>query len=411
MAPGIMLCTLDSRIYDTIPKTINTMTRIAAAKVNTAVLFFVHFPVEHVELWETVLVKTFCEAKGYDHVWHYQINHFDSSDLSKAAAGNAVILLGKTDARTKLSYVDFIPAPPKIGCVDFGQMVFYVELELSRSHQSSGGGAIGVVWAPEIYCVGKPYFANSNYSGCLRMLTAMVALQRYMSLHDGSTTDVGLASEALKTHLAGLIMMTDMRSDYFTDNYPLRQWKIAGLAHVVEGTILDGEFCDTYAYNSIGILPACYKINLNTKRYWFTNHSFDFWCYEDRGGTVSEVSGIGSKSEATGSADELSKMPAGFKLTTPTKEASLECMICLERPPTLLFEKCGHLGVCGPCATFMLNGQNMKNKSKGLSKGAANTSKLGLGKLWHLSLHCPYCRRTSRVVHVSKFRGQIVFPV
>ena len=411
MAPGIMLCTLDSRIYDTIPKTINTMTRIAAAKVNTAVLFFVHFPVEHVELWETVLVKTFCVAKGYDHVWHYQINHFDSSDLSKAAAGTAVILLGKTDARTKLSHVDFIQAPPKIGCVDFGQMVFYAELQLSRSHQSSSGEPIGVVWAPEIYCVGKPYFADANYTGCLRMLTAAVALQRYMSLHDESITDVGLASEALRTHLAGLIMVTDMRSDYFTDNYPLRQWKIAGLAHVVEGTIIDGEFCDTYAYNSIGIQPACYKITSNTKRYWFKNHSFDFWCYLDRGETVSEVSGIGSKSEATGSADDLSKMPADFKLTMPTKEAFLECMICLERPATLLFERCGHLGVCGPCAKFMLNGQNMKNKSKGSSKGIANTSKLGLSKLCHLSLHCPYCRETSRVVHVSKFRGQIVFPV
>ena len=100
------------------------------------------------------------------------------------------------------------------------------------------------------------------------------------------------------------------------------------------------------------------------------------------------------------------------KLTTPTKEeASLECMVCLGRLPTMLFERCGHLGVCGHCAKFMLNEQNMKNKRKGSSKGAANTRKLGLNKLGHLSLQCPCCRATSRVVHVSKYSGQIIYAV
>ena len=119
MAPGITLCLIDSRIYDTIPKIISTITRIAAAKVNTAVLFFVHFPVEHAELWRTVLVKRFCSAKVYDHVSLYQVDDFVPSDtgcaashLSKVATGHMVILLGKTDARTKLSHVQFQRAPP-----------------------------------------------------------------------------------------------------------------------------------------------------------------------------------------------------------------------------------------------------------------------------------------------------------
>ena len=100
------------------------------------------------------------------------------------------------------------------------------------------------------------------------------------------------------------------------------------------------------------------------------------------------------------------------KLTTPTKEEdSAECMVCLGRLATMLFERCGHLGVCGHCAKFMLNGQNMKNKRKGSSKGAANTRKLGLNKLGHLSLQCPCCRATSRVVHVSKYSGQIIYAV
>ena len=100
------------------------------------------------------------------------------------------------------------------------------------------------------------------------------------------------------------------------------------------------------------------------------------------------------------------------KLTTPTKEeASLECMVCLGRLATMLFERCGHLGVCGHCAKFMLNEQNMKNKRKGSSKGAANTRKLGLNKVGHLSLQCPCCRATSRVVHVSKYSGQIIYAV
>ena len=246
------------------------------------------------------------------------------------------------------------------------------------------------------------------------MYTATVALQRYASLLGESTTDVALAQEALKKHLAGLIMVTDMRSDYFTGGYAVQNWKISGLAHAVQGTIADGEFCDTYAHSSLCIQPPCYKISLQDvtkKRYWLSNHSFDFWCGENSGRTVSEVSGMGSKSEATGSADNLLKMPAGFKLTMPTEKNSPECMVCLGRPATLLFERCGHLGVCGQCAKFMLNEQNMKNKSKGSSKGTANTSKLGLSKLSHLSMHCPYCRETSRVVHPSHYRRQIIYPV
>ena len=151
----------------------------------------------------------------------------------------------------------------------------------------------------------------------------------------------------------------------FGERMPLHQWKMSGIAHVVNGTIMmNGEFVDTNAC-SIGCLPSCYKIRLMHQNlrgnFWVTNRSFDFWSddifvtpsqistsAEDRtfGRTIAESHGAGTSSDSTiaesHGGGSVASRPAGFVLQDDEVES--ECMVCLSRPPTHVFERCGHLG-------------------------------------------------------------------
>ena len=95
--------------------------------------------------------------------------------------------------------------------------------------------------------------------------------------------------------------------------------------------------------------------------FWVTNRSFDFWSDDifaipsqistsakDRtfGRTMVESHGAGTSSDSTtaeshGGGSVVSS-PASFVLQDDEVES--ERMVCLSRPPTHVFERCGHLG-------------------------------------------------------------------
>ena len=82
MLAWLMLCTLDSRQYPTLPEITGSMKRVEVARGNAAVLFFLNFPVAQVAPWRAVLQKTFSEAQGYEHVQQYYVDDVDPIDLT-----------------------------------------------------------------------------------------------------------------------------------------------------------------------------------------------------------------------------------------------------------------------------------------------------------------------------------------
>jgi len=108
------------------------------------------------------------------------------------------------------------------------------------------------------------------------------------------------------------------------------------------------------------------------------------------------------------SASFFSEAPAAFSLqfavpadvtglehsSTPD-EAESECMVCLVRPPTFVFEKCGHFGVCGKCWKYMCK----------------SPAALVMEKVADAKLMCPYCRAVTRAVHHSRYSGTEFYPV
>ena len=127
MAPRILTCLLDARIYPFIDEFVATMKRVLAATNGAPVLFMLQLPKVHDELWRKVLQKTFCACQGYEECTHC----YTISDSGTPLAP-AILLVGATKTLVKLSHVQVLEAPEAPPGVEdsiaFGEMMIYVEL-------------------------------------------------------------------------------------------------------------------------------------------------------------------------------------------------------------------------------------------------------------------------------------------
>ena len=94
-------------------------------------------------------------------------------------------------------------------------------------------------------------------------------------------------------------------------------------------------------------------------------------------------------------------------------EVKPECMICLERPPTRLFEKCGHLGVCGCCATGLMKEQYFINQGSEQSPSALKRLKMTKENMViaNENMACPYCREVTKIIALSQCGSTTIYPV
>lgn len=407
----MLVCLLDSRCYDSLRDVILTMKRVKHSMSKEAVIFLLSFPVQqHISIWKEVLFKTFSAEKGYKNVVHYHLNDSDPS------LGQAVISFGgEENANEMLSHVQFQETPEDGVYANFGESMIYVELQYSES-QGAPSHTIGVLWIPDLFCEGEYMLSDTNFSGVVGLVKAETMLQRFHSLSGRRPDQLGEAQSLLKKHLAGFLLITDVRSNYFGERMPLHQWKMSGMAHVVNGTILNGEFCDEFAHPRLGILPSCYKIRpLHDKfdKFWVTNRSFDFWFDLDQSATPQAPDSLCSRvdlestiaEDRTSSSLGIGESQCGGSVDN---EVESECMVCLSRPPTCVFEKCGHLGVCGHCWKWMCKEQFANNKSKSHNPSQevlAAAKALNMEQAAKIKIKCPYCRIVTRALHFSKHTG------
>ena len=156
--------------------------------------------------------------------------------------------------------------------------------------------------------------------------------------------------------------------------------------HAVQGTFATGEFKDTCASDKIGCLPVCYRIRDRPREYYVMDHSFDFWseafftykapapagfvltpCEEEPNWEFASVSicTVASSSSSNENKGQRMETIAGRDLQMEAdSEDESACMVCLLRPPTMVFKACGHCGLCGHCWKWMCKEQFNKNKSE-----------------------------------------------
>ena len=436
-APGVLSCLLDTRII-VFTELVGTMKRVIAGARRAPVLFLLLMCGDAVtiQVWRKVLVRTFSPARGYRDATHYWADEEGGVVISGAGGerkrGLVAILIGEVSSQVRLSHLQFLAAPPAVGSADFGEVMFYAELQFTRS-DGIATGTIGVIWVPDLQCVGKPHLSDVNIHGALGLIQASMVFQRYHTLMErdlpwGALSLYTQAKEAVRTHLDGVVVMMDMRS-HSRDKIPFHIRKMSGHVHVVCGTVLNGKFRDSYADQKWNIAPPCYRIRFCEHPCWVQFRSIDFWLHEedsaegcgktadDSGDDVEAsqrssvalaravaASGEGCGKTAEGGGDEVAASEA---LHSPLSSPEPECIVCLERPSMCVFAKCGHLGVCCQCRRWMLGEQYNRNKSKGNQLPLA---RLRWSKLEPVNVSCPICRGTTRILHRSEYFG-VIFEV
>ena len=313
-----------------------------------------------------------------------------------------------------------------------------MELQFSKAKKSLAEEpqTIGLLWAPDLWCREKPYFNDANWWGAIGFLTATMVHTR----HSGFSAEVRCgvnwdqSLEAIKAHLAGLILVTDMRSDFFGDKYPVHNYLTSGTAHAVMGSFESGEFRDTYAHPNLRCLPACYKIC--AKRREMIGHRFSFGlvggvfrCWKDElDSHCREIieaerdqqssSNLGEASDAdlvsaAGVTDKNLRNAKSESVTehlTPIKDAEeeAECIVCLERSPTFVSKKCGHFGICGTCRKWMCKEHFNKYKKQ---QSQTPPAYLRMDQVADAKLTCPICRTVTRAVYVDRNYKDVIYPV
>ena len=446
------LCFLDARHFQILPKFIDQIKQVKSSANNEAVIFLLKLPAQHVKLWRDVLTRTFSEQQGYQKVKQYYCEDEDDNTV-----GQAIICLGELQATTVILHVEILQAPPAFGCAEFNESMVYVELQVCNP-RSATKHTIGILWSPDLFCVDKLCFNETNYQGVTNYMVAALALQRSQVLRGCSINPqevpcVNTAIHTMKSHLEGLLVVTDMRSNYFGESYPLHQWRISGKVHAVQGLFANGSFQDTCTSGKLACAPPCYRLRPRAKPYYLTNHSFEFWSEDFLSRTVQKPpvtlegivyareeclyvnnsscvrnqtsvcpdtcspSSIADSTHTTASpdtspasassassemyGDPLEQDPGPLPNEIPY-ETEPECMVCLSRKPIWVFESCGHRGVCGECRKWMCKAQFNKNKSEQCRVSPAN---LTMDKAGKVMLQCPYCRRSTRAVHHNGYQG------
>ena len=169
------LCFLDARHFPTLQAITGQIKQVTASASNEAVLFLLSFPGQHVELWRKVLIGTFSERGGYGNVTHYYLG---GSEEGEERIGQAAICIGEMSPNAMLSHVQFVRAPPAHGCAKFGESTIYVEVKFC-SIKNATPHTIGILWAPDLFCVGKSLFNDRNYRGAIDYMMAALAWERY----------------------------------------------------------------------------------------------------------------------------------------------------------------------------------------------------------------------------------------
>jgi len=225
-------------------------------------------------------------------------------------------------------------------------------------------------------------------------------------MDESACTTLYEKKQCLRAHLAGILVVTEMRSEYFGNCFPLHQWYMSGKLHAVQGTFANGEFRDTSAHDKLACLPACYRIRSRAREYYVKGHSFDFWSDELDTSSSGESHGLDASANEDLSTDIISTSSAaacGAAERHPNDiadESEAECMVCLSRPPTFVLKVCGHFGLCGHCWKWMCKEQFNRNKNERCQLSPAT---LKTKKIANVAIMCPYCRQVSKAAHRNKY--------
>ena len=398
MSAWCNICLLDSRQHGTLQLVLDDVRRIRAAFDGSVVIFMLTFIGHHAQLWAQVIQRAFRDVPNVD---HYLMPE-----------GQYILCFGQSGAGVTIRHAKCIEAPPDVGVTKHTDPMLYLELTFQLG-PVVGGKNVAVLWVPGLFGTNGYQLNGSAYRGALGLIKATAALHRAATLSPEFQIDQDLGVEKacriVQEHLSAFILIVNERSAHFDGASPLLNWHMSGDMHAVCGTVRDGRFEDFMESVKLCTWPACFRVKAMEKPYLVPHHCLKFWepLFEDESESRSEPSAAhdgAAQSRVKPPRTGTSGNDAG--LTSDPAESTLhdpECMICLSRPPTFVFQSCGHLGVCGPCRKWMCKHEYNRGKtSRRVAPGEVTMDKAG-----SVRVRCPLCMmRPTRVVYKGEFRGK-----
>lgn len=403
MAAWCNICLLDSRQHRTLQLVLDEVARVRAAFHGTVVAFLLTFLDQPVEVWTGVLQRAY---QGVPNVTHYE-----------CPEGQYILCFGHPHADVRIVHAQCLEAPPDVGATKYTAPMVYLELAFHSGH--SRETTVAVLWVPGLFCTNGYQLSDTAYRGALGFLKATAALQRARTLspeYARSLLSTTMSDEPIKKachivqkHLSAFMLIVNGRSGHFDGAYPILTWHMSGNMHAVFGTLREGKFADIMDSDRICTWPACFRVRAMKKAYFLPHHSLKFWAplFDNESESQSEPPatcdedthsrGIAPTMENVGKNDaRQTSARAQNELRDP------ECMICLSRPPTFVFQACGHMGVCGPCRKWMCKHEYNKGKtSRRRAPGELTMEKVG-----SVRVRCPLCMGPTRMVYKDTFRGK-----
>ena len=394
------ICFIDSRRYGTLRLVLDEIKSVRVGSGDSPLVFMLTFAEQNVSLWMHVIQRKFGGVPNASH--HH------------CPKGQSVLYFGPPEGGIVLHVVQCIEPPPDLGVTKYSDPILYLELTFHHGHCEKKN--IAVVWVPGLFCTNGYLLNDEAYRGAMGFIKATIAIHRATTLSrerqiagDADYADIKMACKVVQEHLSAMMLMINVRSRHFSGACPTWSWHSSGFMHAVFGTVHGGMFVDSMESERLCTWPACCRVRSTKKQYLVPHHCLEFW--EPLFQTVSRPQ---SESEAVRSTENQSmiELPrdgtcdhdAG-KVSAPVEESlpSPECMICLSRPPTFIFQACGHSGVCGPCRKYMCRHEYSQGKT---SKPVA-PAEVTMDKAGSLKVRCPLCTRPTRMVYKDAFRGQV----
>ena len=391
---------------------------------NEAVLFLIQYPALNAEIWMSTLKLYFTRCKLNASQFHI--------DNEGEDVNVAVFYTGGSKTDVEITAVNFCEAPPPSKDVHFGRVLFLVEIRYLQSREST----IGLLWAPNLRWRGHEISLSQTWFEKVSAYLLMWASMYRSKLESYNETEIKRKLREMARDWAGVLIIMDAHTRSL-GTWRRHMWMVDGNVHVTQGTFVENEFMDLPKL-PIAKPPACYRVRPTKFKYALGDHSFS--AFSDLRAEFGFATLIRTdrhqllvQSDVASSSidDQQKRMPLVAKLVLayvykqsairdrgPTHcdedvhgkktvmEEPHECMVCLDRPATMIFAVCGHFGVCGLCRKWLCKEQYLKNKSKAMSP-----SEVKMGKAAKTAVSCPICRYVTKIVFRADHRGRLQFIV
>ena len=348
--------------------------------------------------------------------------------LGVAPEGVAVVSLRATSDQIEISDMRVSEPPPRMGVVNFGTVLIYLEVHLKCA---DGDQVTGITWAPTL--TNESSLAKH---GCMltevqmqaasTMVFSLVALKlEYGDEPEHMPSEaLAVAGATLFARLDGFISLLHVR-DTYTSSTSIHTWHAAGRLRASVGSLHNTGFIPYPTGERFQMPPVCYRIQGRKRVGVFPlAHRLNLdgfpaaWC-NSAGGCM------------TGSSDDPAgpqplhigehEAPAGFMLSPASAgvsetgeesakasmsdedECETDCVICWERRACFVMDGCGHLVFCAKCRQVSCKARDLKNRNV----TSFHPSRMTMVKIQSIAIDCPICRRTSKTRHINDYGGAI----